>query len=224
MSIVGGIIGAVGSYIGGREQRDDTLDAQREQQQFLREGRERFEQNTPIMGTYMPGGANAFRTRQALLGLGGDPAQARQAFNNYLGSTDYKFRMGSGQRAITGSRAARGILNSGRTGTRLTDFGQELGSRYMDRYLGNLDSDSRLGFNAAQTYGNVITGNASAMAQGALQTGRDLADQTGSMWSGIGEGLGTIAGSFGGPPMGPAGKGGKPGMSLRNRFFGTRGG
>lgn len=213
MSLLGGIIGGIGSFIGGREQRDDILDSQREQQQFLREGRERFE-GTPVVSTFMPGGANAFRTRQALLGLGGDEAGARDAFNNYLGSTDYNFRLGSGTRAITGSRAARGILNSGRTGTALTDFGQDLGSRYMDRYLGNLSSDAQMGLQAGQSYGNVITGNASQMAQGAANAGAALADNTASTFGGLGSAAGMMLDSGTGRRLQ------KSGGKLFNRFFG----
>lgn len=205
MSLLGGIIGGIGSIIGGRQQRSDIRGAQRDQQQFLREGQDRF-MGTPAATTYMPGGANAFQTRQALLGLGGDPGQAREAFSNYLGSTDFNFRMGQGQRALTGSRAARGILNSGRTGTALTDFGQDLGSRYFDRYLGNLSADAQMGLQANQTVGNVITGTASQMARGAAESGAQLAANTGSTYAGIGEGVGTALGS-------------KSGQRLVNRFF-----
>jgi len=211
--MLGGLIGAGLSFLGGRQQSRDLRRAEESRQQFLREGIQRFE-GTPVVQTYMPGGANAFQTRQALLGLGGDPAAAREAFNNYLGSTDYNFRLGSGTRAITGSRAARGLLGSGRTGTRLTEFGQDLGSRYMDRYLGNLASDSQMGLNAAQTYGNVITGNASQMASGAAAAGAQMAANTGNMYGGIAEGLGTAFGSSTGRALQ------KRGGQLFNRFFG----
>lgn len=213
LNFLGGLVGAAGSWLGGREQRDDVLDAQREANAFLRDGQRRFE-GTPIVQTYMPGGAQAFQTRQALLGLGGDPQAARQAFDNYLNSTDFQFALETGRDAITGSRAARGLLDSGRTGAALTQFGSDLGRRYMSNYLGELGRDSQLGFNAGQTYGNVLTGQASQMAQIAQNTGAANAEITGNMWSGIGAGAGQMLGSQTSQRFGNV---------LGNRFFGGGG-
>lgn len=208
--VLSALIGAAGSFLGGRAQRRDNRRAEGQRQQFLQEGQQAFE-GTPVVQSYMPGGANAFETRQALMGLGGDPAAARESFNNYLGSTDFGFRMRTGSDALTGSRAAKGLLGSGRTGTALTDFGQNLGSRYMDSYLDRLGADANTGLQAGMSYGNVLTGNASQLAGGAERFGARQAENTGATYGGVGEALGRAAGSK--PARAMGGK-------LMNRFFG----
>jgi hypothetical protein len=213
LNFLGGLVGAGASYAGERAQARAIRDSERSRQNFLREGIERFE-GTPIVQDFMPGGANAFRTRQALLGLGGDEGAARDAFNNYLNSTDFRFAMESGQQGISGSRAARGLLGSGRTGVALTEFGQNLGRRYMGNYLGQLQGDAQMGLNAAQTYGNVITGNASQMASGAAQSGAALASNIGNTYGGVAAGIGQMLNS---PTAGGLAK---RGTALANRFFG----
>jgi hypothetical protein len=134
-------------------------------------------------------------------------AAANEAFNNYLNSTDFQFRLGSGTRALTGSRAASGILNSGRTGTELMDFGQQLGSRYLDTYLDRLNQDAQTGLQASMAYGNVLTGSASQLASGAAQYGANQANATGTMFEGIGQGVGQVLGS-------------DTATRLSNRYFG----
>lgn len=204
-NIIGGGISALGSFLGGRAQGRDIRRATQGAERFLREGREAFE-DTPIVNTFMPGGEQAFQTRQALLGLGGDPQAARQAFDNYLNSTDFQFALDTGRDAITGSRAARGILDSGRSGAELTRFGSNLGRSYMDNYLAQLQGDAQMGLNANQSYGNVLTGQASEMAEITQRAGQDRAAITGDMYAGIGSGLGQMFGATDG----------------RNRFFGGR--
>lgn len=86
------------------------------------------------------GGTGAFKMIQGLLGAGGDPAAAQGAFNNYLGSTGYNFVRDQGVNAITGSNAAKGLLNSGSTLKGITKFGQDLGNTYFNNYLNNLQS------------------------------------------------------------------------------------
>jgi hypothetical protein len=189
--VLGGLVGGGLSYLGGREQSDDLLDAQREANNFLREGRARFE-GTPIVTDFMPGGTRAFNTRQALLGLGGDEAAAQQAFDNYLDSTGFQFALDTGRDAITGSRAARGLLDSGATAEGLTEFGNQLGRQAFTNYIGELGSDAQFGLNAGQTYGNVITNNASQMATMARGTGQDLSGVTGNMYGGIAAGAGQV--------------------------------
>lgn len=94
-------------------------------------------------------GADAAATQAGLLGIGGDPAAAQQAFSNYLNSTGYKFRLGEGTRAITGSAAARGLLNSGSTLKRLTQFGQGLASDEFSNYFNQTGSLAQRGLGAA---------------------------------------------------------------------------
>lgn len=92
------------------------------------------------LGGQVTNAGNANMSMAALLGQGGDKAGADAAFQNYLGSSGYNFMMDQGQRGITGSAAARGLLGSGSTLKGLTQFGQNLGSTTFNNYLGQLGS------------------------------------------------------------------------------------
>ena len=72
-----------------------------------------------------------------LLGLNGTPAQT-EGFDNWRNSTGYNFGLKQGMDAITGSAAAKGLLNSGSTARALTRFGQDYGSTKFNDYLGQL--------------------------------------------------------------------------------------
>lgn len=96
-------------------------------------------------------GNNAMGTVAALLGLGGDKQAADGAFNNYLDSSGYKFLQDSGNQAITGSAASRGLLRSGSTGERFQEFGQDLASTKFNEYLGQLGGLGNYGLQSAGT-------------------------------------------------------------------------
>lgn len=96
----------------------------------------------------------------ALLGIGGDPAAAQQGFDQFRDSTGYDFRLNQGMDAITGNRAARGILMSGATGKELMGYGQNLASAEFQNYLNSLrdqvsmnDAVSNTGLDAAYRIG-----------------------------------------------------------------------
>lgn len=90
----------------------------------------------------------------ALLGLGGDTEAQNAAFNNYKDSTGFGFKMQQGQDAITGSAAAKGLLNSGATAKGLTRFGQDLGASTFNDYLGQLFNLSNQGLQAGSLLAN----------------------------------------------------------------------
>lgn len=72
-----------------------------------------------------------------LLGLNGTPAQT-QGFDNWRASTGYNFGLNQGMNAITGSAAAKGLLNSGSTARALSQFGQDYGATKFGDYLSQL--------------------------------------------------------------------------------------
>jgi hypothetical protein len=84
-----------------------------------------------------------------LLGVNGGGAQT-SALENYSNSGGMKFLMDQGQRAITSSKAASGLLNSGSYGTALEKYGQGLASTYLNQYMDNLNKYSNLGLGAGQ--------------------------------------------------------------------------
>jgi hypothetical protein len=74
-----------------------------------------------------------------MLGLNGAPAQ-NQGFQNFRNSTGYQFGLNQGMGAITGSAAAKGLLNSGGTLKALNTFGQDYASSKYGDYLNQLQN------------------------------------------------------------------------------------
>ena len=169
-NIVGGIIGGVGSLLGGNKAKSDALTG--------------YNYLTGANGTsgIVNTGTSANTAEANLLGLNGAAGQAQSgpAFNNYLNSTGYNFQMGQGNKAITGSATARGLLNSGDTARALTNFGQGQASNSFGNYLNTLGGVTQQGLTAAGqigqagTTGGVAAGN--AQQSGITQTGGIFGD------------------------------------------------
>jgi len=98
------------------------------------------------------------------------------ALDNWANSGGMQFLRDQGIKAIEGSRAARGLLQSGATGTELLKFGQGLGSTYLNQYMDQLLNHARLGLGAGGLIGSTGswsrssgTGQSSGKAQGEKQ-------------------------------------------------------
>lgn len=99
-----------------------------------------------------------------LLGVNGGSSQTG-ALNNFASSGGMDFLREQGQKAITSSKAASGLLNSGSYGTALEDYGQGLAKTYLNDYMKNLMGFSNLGLGAAG-----ILGQAGEHGEGTGQT------------------------------------------------------
>lgn len=99
-------------------------------------------------------GVGAGNALSALLGVGGDPAAQQQAFQNWQNSTGYQFGLQQGQQAITGSNAAKGLLNSGATAKALDQFGTNYANTQYANYLNPLQTLLQSGNQAASILGN----------------------------------------------------------------------
>ncbi|MEX1088094.1 MAG: hypothetical protein WEC36_02630 [Phycisphaeraceae bacterium] len=152
---MGGIISGILGFIGGRRQA------------------KALEGIAGRVDPYVQAGTGAIGRQADLLGVGGDPAASQAAFQNYLNSTGYQFQLGEGQRAVTGSAAARGLLNSGSTARRLTQYGQDLGSSYFNNYLTQLGGVSQQGLQGIGLQQGPLVDAAGSRAGGfgALATG-----------------------------------------------------
>lgn len=133
----------------------------------------------------------------ALLGLGGDQAAAEAAFDQYRDSTGYKFRMNQGMEAIEGSRAARGILNSGATAKELTQFGQDFASAEFEKFNDQLSQQRQLGMAEAGQGLQAALGVASAGSQSGAAAASATARGTQNQMSGIGGLVRGVASIFG---------------------------
>lgn len=108
----------------------------------------------PLMGMLQGNvgqGNNAMGTLGALLGLGGDTGAAKAGFDNYLDSSGYKFMLDSGNQAITGNAASKGLLRSGSTGKAFQQYGQDLASTKFKEYTDQLTGLGNYGMQSAQT-------------------------------------------------------------------------
>lgn len=155
--------------------------------------------------------------------IGADGPQTN-AFKSYLDSTGYNFQFDQGQRGITGSAAARGLLNSGATAKALTKYGQNIGKSYFSDYMGQLGNMNNIlggtataGQNALgqiATVGTAGGGNAaSAITQGAANQGAATMAGGNAMGNAISTAGGAIGNAF-------ANLGG----SMGSGFFGGGGG
>ena len=149
LSIGAAVIGGVGSLIGGSKQ--SSADKQAAQQSMTGYNYLTTGAGASAVNQYINSGTAASTAQAgtrgaeaALLGVNGTSPEAKAAaqtgFSNYLNSTGSQFQLKSGSDAITGSAAAKGILNSGATGKALTQYGQNLGSSYFNNYLTQLGS------------------------------------------------------------------------------------
>lgn len=104
------------------------------------------------LGGNVSTGSSAIETIGNLLGIGSgaNSGASDAAFNSYKNSTGFENRLKTGSDAITGSAAAKGLLNSGSTLKGLETFGQNLGSEEFNNYLKQVSGVAEAGLNAGQ--------------------------------------------------------------------------
>lgn len=169
--IVGGIIGGIGSLIGGNQ-------AAKSEQAAAKQALTGYNylSNNPLInslqttaGAASTGEADTAGSIHSLLT---SPDQNSPAFKNYLNSTGYQFQLDQGSNAITGNAAAKGILNSGATAKALTGYGQNLASTTFNNYLGQLgglasvySDQAKQGAGAAESVGAAGTTGGANQAQ-----------------------------------------------------------
>lgn len=150
-TLIGAASGLAGSLFGGsKEKSSQTQSSSNRSYDFLKDS----------LGGIIGQSGQASSQLANLLGLGGEPAQTG-AFDNWRKNTGYNFGFNQGQDAITGSAAAKGLLNSGSTAKALSQFGQDYGATKYNDYLSQLSGLLGQGLQA----GNVISG-AGGVSQG----------------------------------------------------------
>ncbi len=98
--------------------------------------------------------------------LSGGPG-AMEAFQQFQQSTGFQGELEAGQRAVTSSAAARGLLGSGAFGLELQERGQQLAQRNFGNFINTLGSQANRGVRAAggAASTDVETGTAAAGAR-----------------------------------------------------------
>jgi hypothetical protein len=180
LGIAGTVIGGVGSYLGGQSAKSNDLT-----------GYNYLSGQRPQLGRgvidYVNTGNTANKQSADLLGLNGADAasQASPAFQNYLNSGGYKFELDQGTKAITGSAAARGVLNSGSTAKALTKYGTGLASNYFNDYLNQTNASANRGLTAANMIGTAGT-------EGGAKAGEAMSNGIGGLFGSVGNIFGKI--------------------------------
>lgn len=194
-SVVGGIVGGLGGMFSGNEEARRLERSGRIAQQELARGRD-FVMNETGFGQAAEQGTGANNMIASLLGIGGDPAAAQQAFSQFQDSTGFNFRLGEGINAIENSQAAQGLLNSGATLKGINSFGQNMASQEFQNFLGQLTGVADRGFNADQVRANAATGTATNTAQALSGANSEAAaarrDGQNNFFGGLGGVLGSI--------------------------------
>lgn len=137
---------------------------------------EQTARNTALLQPFVDDGRGANDVLGGLLGLSGDPNKAHEALDTFLGSTNYGFVFDQGQRAVTGSAAARGMLGSGATLKALQDRGQNTARSYIGDYMDRLTARVGTGINAA----GAIAGEGTHLADTLTAGNRETADARGN--------------------------------------------
>lgn len=185
--ILGGIFGAAGDFYAADQAADAQKYAADKAAATARLGFDWLKDSPEFTG-YLKQGSKANNNIASLL-MGGASPEALAAFDAYKGSTGFQNRLQTGADAITGNQAARGILNSGATGKRLTQYGQELGSGEFANYLSQLGALANTGLAAGQTIGSAGSA-AGASGAGAIANGYGAAANAQS--AGLNNALGSL--------------------------------
>lgn len=182
VALIAAGIGAVGSIAGAAISSKATKSAAQTAAQTAAQNNalqtQIYTSNKAELDPFVTRGNIAGNTENALLGLGGDPAAAKTAFDGYLGSTGYTFQRDQGVNAITGNRAASGTLDSGGTLKSLDAYGQGLASNYFQTYLSNLNGISGTGLTAASAVAGVGQNYANASNANNTNAGNTAANAT----------------------------------------------
>ena len=104
-------------------------------------------------------------------------------FQNYQQSTGYNNILNDAMRGVSGSAAARGLLNSGSTARALQTRASQLGQQSYGNYLQQLLGGSQAALGAGQNAANTVLGANTYTRQGGLN---NFLQSAGQLASGIG--------------------------------------
>ena len=120
-------------------------------------------------------GTNAAGLLGGALGVpGGDTAGADAGFKQYSDNAGFGNVLQRLTQGITGGQAARGLLRSGSTGTRMLEEGTALNQQYYNNYLQNLLGLGNLGLGAGGLITQAGSGQTTKRKSGAATVGNIL--------------------------------------------------
>lgn len=187
----GAIIGAVGTYLGGRQAKkggDKAADATLQGTKLgIEEMRRQYDLSRGDMLPFLQFGQSAIPKQQAF--LNGD-------WSGFENSPDYKYALAEGLGAIDKSAAARGGLFGGGNTRDLTRFATGLATQNADNYWNKLAGVSGMGQTTASGLGSLgadmargVASNYNTGAQARASAYQNRGDINAGMWSLFGRGL-----------------------------------
>lgn len=173
----------------------------------IAEQQRQFDAIQKLLSPYVNAGTGALGAQQNLLGTNGAAAQ-QSAIAGIQGSPQYQALSNSGQDAILANASATGGLRGGNVQAALGQFQPQLLAQLIDQQYSRLGGLTSIGQNAAAGVGNagMSTSNqitsllgqqGSALAGGALASGRADTLGASSVTNGILSGLGAFKGMGG---------------------------
>jgi hypothetical protein len=196
----------VGGVVSANAQENAAEDASNAQAAASRMGieetRRQFDTVQRLLAPYSTGGANAFGSQQALLGLAGATAQ-QKAIQGIAQGPQMQALVQQGENAILQNASATGGLRGGNTQAALAQFRPQMLSQLLQQQFQNLGGISGLGqasaagqAAAAQQTGQSISGLLGQ--QGAAQAGNALAhgQAQANLYNGIGSAIGQGVGMY----------------------------
>lgn len=136
---------------------------QQASQQNLQTQQQILGQTTANLQPFVGYGQNAGGALQGLLGIGGNPGAQQQAFQNYLGSTNYNFLLNQGLQGQSYLNASN--LYSGATEKALNNYAQGMAGNALQGYEGLLQNQQQMGIGAGSSLGYISSGLAAQEAQ-----------------------------------------------------------
>lgn len=131
-----------------------------------------------------------------LLGTGGNAIASQNAFNKYLGSTNYNFVLGQGENAVKTANAP--AYASSATDKALNNYAQGQAGSTLQNYESTLEGQQGLGVQAGSALAGVGTNIANEEAS-SRNNAASVAGQTANATSTLyGNALGAVAGTVGG--------------------------
>lgn len=175
-AVVAGVV-AIGSGIAASEGADSASDAVAAGNKKARAVQAEIRaENKTLLNPYVQRGNAAGDVINSFLGLNGSQA-GQEAFNTWLGSSDYKFTTDQGMKAITGNMATRGLLDSGPTIKAALRFGQDNAQKYVGNWLGALGNQQSTGLSAANALAGYNAGYANNVSANFQNTGQAQANK-----------------------------------------------
>lgn len=203
-------ISAGSSIIGGISQSaaadDANKAAQRASAANLAQAQKVYDDTKGNLNPWINGGQTANTEQLGLLGLGGDPTAARNAFDNFRNSTNYNFLLDQGLKGVNTANAQS--FNSGANEKALNNYAQGMAGNALSGYMGQLNTMSGNGLNAATNLGQIGQGfvnqsagyrNNAATAAGsnALSQSNAFTGALGGLVGGVNAGMSSFFGGGG---------------------------